>query len=127
MKWFILALFRIFDYRGRSRRKEFWYFYLLDIIFSVLLTMLELLYPNGVVKFLVGTIFFILAIVYLPLHIRRLHDLNKSWWWILTVIPAFVFMFFDSCQGANKWGKYPKNENGDLKSLCRFYGVKKFC
>jgi uncharacterized membrane protein YhaH (DUF805 family) len=40
MKYYILAIKRIFDFKGESTIKEFWYFFLFNIIISLLLIFL---------------------------------------------------------------------------------------
>ena len=63
-------------------------------------------------------------VVSLPLGIRRLHDIGKSFWFILIgIIPIIgqivllVFFCKDSLKERNQWGESPKNEespNGEL-------------
>jgi uncharacterized membrane protein YhaH (DUF805 family) len=40
--------------------------------------------------------------------VRRLHDSNRSGWWVLVPIVAFVFLFFKGDQSANRFGQPQK-------------------
>lgn len=73
------------NFKGRASRKEFWYFTLFNLLVTVFLSILN-----------VGLLFFLyFAIVFIPslsVSVRRLHDVNKSGWWIL---PGIFFGFFE--------------------------------
>ena len=49
----------------------------------------------NIITFIVGAVFIVLFIpVVISLYVRRLHDLNKSWVWILlTLVPVVDFFF----------------------------------
>jgi uncharacterized membrane protein YhaH (DUF805 family) len=96
---------RSFDYSGRSTRSEFWFFVLLDAILLVLLNGASLFlvfsFPEGFLADAVSR----LAVVYgiaaylarIPLAVRRMRDIGKSWAWVLTIptcvlIPWFVYL-----------------------------------
>ena len=67
---------RLFDFKGRSRRSEFWWWMLLVIIASKLIPMFIF---NIVLNLAasVGIMFFGLSVT-----VRRLHDTGKSGWWV---------------------------------------------
>jgi uncharacterized membrane protein YhaH (DUF805 family) len=137
MKWFLLAIYRCLDYKGRSRRKELWFFLLFMWIVSLVPEVFTLFVADAILdivyKLNISYILDILSIIYLvaylffslPLLVRRLHDLDKSGWWILTIIPPMLFMFLEGVKGSNKFGKDPLKENGDINTLRKFYGVAK--
>ena len=66
---------------------------------------------------LYGPLSIILSIVtFMPsiaVSIRRLHDLNKSGWWLLLaltiigIIPLFIWIVSKGTQGKNRFGDYP--------------------
>ncbi len=103
------------DFNGRARRSEFWYF----VLFSML-TVIVLGIVDGLLIRLIGfpilTPLFVLAqfIPNLAVTVRRLHDTDKSGWWILlSLIPlvglvVLVFMCMDSTPGINQYGRNPK-------------------
>jgi uncharacterized membrane protein YhaH (DUF805 family) len=69
-------------YSGRASRSEFWYFLLFYLIVEYLA------YHFGIIGLLVE------IVVWIPLFaagIRRLHDADKSGWWILCPILNLIF------------------------------------
>lgn len=116
MYWMILPLKRYADFRGRSRRKEYWMFvlgYILVIvaifaisdvagIFSTSSENLDRGSLNGppLIAF-TALVLFILAIIIpsLAVQVRRLHDRDMSGWWLLllytlTLLPIVGFLAF---------------------------------
>lgn len=71
-----LASSRITDFKGRSRRSEFWWWMLVVIIANWLITMFI---GNLLVSAIVSTIIMFFG---LAATARRLHDTGKSAWWV---------------------------------------------
>ena len=74
------------NFKGRASRSEFWFFYLfLAIGYAIsILTMFIS------IKLFFGTILiFVLAMIIpsISVTVRRLHDINKSGWFILLPLP----------------------------------------
>ena len=71
-----LASSRILDFQGRSRRSEFWWWMLIVMIANWVLTSFT---SDILVSSIIATIvmFFGLAVT-----VRRLHDADKSVWWV---------------------------------------------
>lgn len=100
------------DFSGRPTRPEFWWFYLFFYLNYFVFIMLG---------FLVSDVFFILFfIVFLALFLpwlaagaRRMHDVNKSAWWVLlTFVPfaSLALMYFQvqpGDVGDNQFGPPP--------------------
>ncbi len=42
--------------------------------------------------------------------IRRMHDVDRSGWWILVPIANIIFLFTDGTKGDNQYGPDPKAE-----------------
>lgn len=138
MEWMILPLKRYADFSGRSRRKEYWMFALLNVIIVIGLFviggMLGGIEPDSSGEASGGSIVFLglfgiygLAILVpsLAVQVRRFHDQDKSGWFVLlSLIPyvgsliVFVFMCLDGTKGENRFGADPKmNDNvGDVFS-----------
>ena len=112
------------NFRGRARRSEYWF-----VALFLFLTNLGTLIIDGAVfatdidAFLLGggwgPVGLLWAIaVLLPsiaIVVRRLHDTNRSGWWLLiALIPLvvaiilFVFTVLDSTPGENRFGPSPK-------------------
>lgn len=69
-----LAWSRLTQFRGRSRRSEYWWTILVATLASFVL---------GFIPFLGQIIGVIIGLATLPLTIRRLHDTGRSGWWVL--------------------------------------------
>lgn len=117
MKYIKIAFDRKFDYKGRSSRKEFWWFFLCYFfihfcinIFVVYIDHME--YYLGDELIIVGVIatfviYILISFVWLACTVRRLHDSGKSGWWVLLFIIPFVGLYFcclPSDAGTNKYG-----------------------
>lgn len=98
------------DFDGRATRQEFWYFAAVCCAVSGILCGLG--YLTGIaLLFVVQHIVNILTTMpYLAVSIRRMHDIGKSGWWLLTIfIPVlglFVVMYLlakPSMQGSNQY------------------------
>lgn len=122
MNWYLKVLKQYADFRGRARRKEYWYFVLFNGIFALIAMGLDNLLGITFSSFdlYYGPIYLLyglaLLIPNLAVSVRRLHDIGKSGWWILiSIIPIIgaiwliILFVTDSQPGANKWGENPKD------------------
>lgn len=81
---------KYFDFKGRARRSEFWWFVLFVFIVSSALSYVGLVVPfMGYVS-----LAFSLAVLIPELSVlcRRLHDTNHGSWWV--VLMAFLFALY---------------------------------
>lgn len=103
MEWMILPLKRYFDFRGRSRRKEYWMYLLFTIICGAILSVLDEALgldqdPSGTTSLLqsrdngvLSSLFSIATLVpSIAVAVRRLHDTNRRGWWILLPLLPFL-------------------------------------
>ena len=103
---------------GRARRAEYWYFYLAIIIAAIIAATLDVVV--GVITFGLGAGIFSIIVtlgIIIPsicVTIRRLHDQDRSGWWILiALVPAIggivllVFMILRGTEGDNRFGPDP--------------------
>jgi uncharacterized membrane protein YhaH (DUF805 family) len=108
--WFAEPFLKYAVFNGRARRKEFWLFFLFNLIVAVVLTLLELIF--GMVPKYEGCLVRVydLAILLpsIAVGVRRMHDIGHSGWWFLVPGVNFVFAMRDSQPGANQWGPNPK-------------------
>lgn len=123
MDWFTLALKKYAVFTGRSRRKEFWMFFLFYII--VMIAALTLDNILGITFELSGEsmgygplyliVILALFIPTLAVGVRRLHDIDKSGWFFLVnfipligIIWYLVMMITEGTKGDNQYGPDPK-------------------
>ena len=87
------CLKKYFDFKGRARRSEFWWFVLFVIIVSSVLTFFSGLVPAiGYVGMAFSLAMFIPQLSALT---RRLHDTNHRGWWI-GLMALLIIVFYGS-------------------------------
>jgi uncharacterized membrane protein YhaH (DUF805 family) len=110
----VLKKFKVFT--GRSDRREFWMFVLYNFIVGFVLGILSSIPALGWI-FRIVSVLFTLAIIVpgIAVGIRRLHDTNRSGWFLLlSLIPLvgaiilIVFCVQEGTPGENKYGANPK-------------------
>jgi uncharacterized membrane protein YhaH (DUF805 family) len=107
MNWYLEVIKKYAVFSGRARRKEFWMFFLFNMIISFVLSFI------GVILHVVTiSNFYSLAVLipFIAVGVRRMHDTNHSGWWILFPIVNLVFLVQDSQRGDNQFGPNPKGE-----------------
>lgn len=106
-EWYIKPYEKYVEFTGRSRRKEYWTFVLVNLVISLIL--------SSLFSFL-GTLFSLAILLpSIAVGIRRLHDIGKSGWWLLIgfipLLGLIVLIYFfvqDSQPGSNEYGANPK-------------------
>jgi len=111
------AFSRIFDFKGRSSRSEYWWFYLFTVIVAFVLGILMGAGGDSIVGMLGMLLYglFILAILIpsLSLSFRRMHDKDMSAWLLLVglvpIIGLILIYWFVTrgTVGPNKYGPDP--------------------
>jgi uncharacterized membrane protein YhaH (DUF805 family) len=135
MEWMLMPLRRYADFSGRSRRKEYWMFILgVLIVYAICGALIAMggffstigdptatpeISVIGWLGFgLLGIFALAIFIPSLAVIVRRLHDQDKSGWFILLqFIPyiggiiMLIFMCIEGTKGENRYGPDPKGEN----------------
>jgi uncharacterized membrane protein YhaH (DUF805 family) len=100
------------DFKGRARRKEYWYFVLICFLVNFVVGFIGGFLGSGV-QMLTGVITLLFAlgtiIPSIAVGVRRMHDTDRSGWWILLPIVNLVFLCIDGQQGSNRFGDDPKS------------------
>jgi uncharacterized membrane protein YhaH (DUF805 family) len=113
MNSFLDAVRKYAEFSGRSGRREYWMF---SMFFSLLvLALLIVDFMLGTYIVLTGLFVLALMIPSVAVLVRRLHDTNRSGWWLLVQLIPFVGAFvllillcIDSTPGDNQYGPPPK-------------------
>ncbi|MCW8329734.1 DUF805 domain-containing protein [Photobacterium sp. SDRW27] len=124
MNWYIHVLKNYAVFKGRARRQEYWYFFLFNVIISIALAFIDSAMGNpgaGEGAGILGTIYSLAILIpSIAVGVRRLHDTDRSgWWMLLGIIPligALVLIYFfvlDSAPGSNEYGPNPKEGGPD--------------
>ena len=124
MFWYLEALKKYAVFGGRARRREYWFFFLVNGIISILLSVIDSSFSS---PFDADAGFGALSGIYtvavllpgLSVGVRRLHDTGKSGWWLLIclvpfvgVIVLLVFLIMDGEPEENQYGPNPKAQVG---------------
>ncbi len=117
MEWMIMPLKRYAEFSGRSRRKEYWMFFLFNVLVGLGFLVLMLIF-GGAALFAAGTggdntnpaalmaaggavgiiylinVLFSLAMLIpsIAVGVRRLHDTDRRGWWLLAPLAPYVLM-----------------------------------
>lgn len=117
MHWYFMVLKKYITFNGRSQRTEYWCFLLSNTIIILLLTLIDIMigiynFNNGI-----GLTFVYLLLTIIPtlaVLTRRLHDTNRSAWWIFILLIPIIglvvlitFLVEDSHE-ENEYGLNPK-------------------
>jgi len=116
-----ICLSKLTDFSGRASRAEFWKFYLSFIVLFFLiafgiLVLIVIANPNisdGSLDVISYGLAIPAGLFTLSATVRRLHDINKSGWFVLLSIIPFIgliiliMLLFPSDKGKNKYGKNP--------------------
>jgi uncharacterized membrane protein YhaH (DUF805 family) len=83
------------DFSGRATRSEFWWFVLFIFVISCIL---------NIISYSIAAIFSLAILLpYIAVGVRRLHDTNRSGWWLLIgfipLIGAIVLIVFFAQEG----------------------------
>ena len=99
----ILPFYRYFDFKGRSSRSEFWWFTLLCFLVGILFfiisintmpsfdKMMDPFYDDswGLIDYVSALWSLAVFIPSLSVSVRRLHDLNRTGWWLMAFIGGY--------------------------------------
>lgn len=108
MEWMVLPLKRYAEFSGRSRRMEYWMFVLLQVLLSVVFWILLIAIGGGammsgdlnglvaaggalmILSLIYGVIGLALFIPGIAVGVRRLHDTNRTGWWLLAPLAGYL-------------------------------------
>jgi len=118
MNWYMAVINKYADFSGRARRKEYWMFLLINILVSIAIGIIGTIIGDsrGLISVsLSGLYALFIFLPSLAVTVRRLHDTNRSGWWILIplvpffgAIILFIFTVLDSDPNTNTYGPNPK-------------------
>lgn len=127
MNWMLMPVRRYADFSGRSRRKEYWSFFLFNMLLAAAVwTLLLLTFLAGMsesammavmtpVFLLYGIAVLALLIPGIAVTVRRLHDTDRSGWSLLLgfipIVGAIMLLIFyctEGTRGPNRYGPDPK-------------------
>lgn len=101
MNYYFAVLKKYAVFEGRARRMEHWLFALCSGVIQVVL--------NQFVSENLAS-FYSLAVLLpsIAVGVRRMHDVNKSGWFLLIPIYSLILACTDGTKGPNRFGEDPK-------------------
>ena len=117
MSWYFKVLQKYAVFEGRAHRTEYWMFTLINFIIAIILVVLS--GNTGTTadrgpSTLIVIYYLAILLPTLGVTIRRLHDTDRSGWWILIgFVPIIggiwllVLMILSGTPGDNRFGPEP--------------------
>lgn len=115
INWYLGCFKKYVGFRGRARRREFWWAFLFNVLTGALIGILDaLIWEENDNHILLGIFGLATALPMLAVHVRRLHDTNKSAWWVLLFalpvlnVAYLAWLATGGDIGRNRFGPNPK-------------------
>lgn len=102
--YYIKAIKNYVTFRGRATRPEFWFFALFNGIITIILTQFGKFIHNDALLYVYALF---IELPYLGVAVRRMHDIDRSGWWILVPFVNAVFFCLKGTEGENRFGPQP--------------------
>ncbi len=109
--WFeiyIDVIKRYFEFQGRATRTEYWVFTFMSTVVSLVLALIGALTQTG--DILHNIYSFAVLIPSIAVGVRRMHDTDRSGWWLLLPLVNLIFLVLDTQPGTNRFGSDPKRD-----------------
>ena len=101
-------------FRGRAARSEFWFWCLFAGLVGLVANLIDIsIFGMNSVTPVAAIASLALLLPGLAVSVRRLHDIDRTGWWLLlvfTIIGTFVLLYWDCVQGTdgpNRFGPDP--------------------
>ena len=102
------------NFSGRAARSEFWFWTLFSFLATAAAGIVDMVaFANAAVSPLNSLVSLALLLPGLAVSVRRLHDLDRTGWWLLlifTIIGAILLLIWDCMKGTagpNRFGPDP--------------------
>jgi uncharacterized membrane protein YhaH (DUF805 family) len=115
MNHYIKVLENYTTFTGRANRNEYWYFALFNFLISMGVSIIASILSSitGVDLSFISTLYSLAILLpSIAVAIRRMHDVNKSGWFILIPFYNLFLAITKGDEGANKYGPNPNNNDG---------------
>jgi len=109
MEWYLKVVRDNYaNFNGRATRQEYWMFVLFNMIFAVVAMVVDVFLGLGFLNLI-----YMLAVIIpsIAVFARRMHDIDKSGWWIfISIIPLIgaiwliVLLVKDGDPDLNQYG-----------------------
>lgn len=124
MRSYVDGMLRYFEFSGRSTRRQYWLFWLIALVLSILALIgdhqLWGYWPTAYDE--LGPLAAFVGIIHIvpgfTVTVRRLHDLDRSgWWYLIQLVPllgALLMLYWMVCppRDPNRFGPDPRDDYG---------------
>lgn len=134
MNYYTAALKKYATFEGRASMAEYWYFALFNVIIVILLGEINGYDPNGsLLKSFYGLFMLLPSFA---VGVRRMHDVNKSGWFILIPCYNLLLLVRKGDKVSNRYGAVPfvtkNSDDSEMSNYCNKCGASvetnsKFC
>lgn len=100
----VLRSYAVFG--GRARRSEYWYFFLCNIIASLVLSIIGVMMKTTILYSLYSLA---VALPAVAVGVRRMHDVGKSGWFSFIPVYGLILACAEGTYGDNQYGTDPKD------------------
>lgn len=118
MYWYIEVLKKYAVFSGRASRREYWWFMLFTTLVNIILMVVDAQmgsFNDAVGMGMLGGLYTLLVLLpSIGVQVRRLHDIDRSGWWLLMYlvplvgfIVVLVFACMKGTPGSNRFGLNP--------------------
>ncbi|TDV41941.1 uncharacterized membrane protein YhaH (DUF805 family) [Pseudomonas graminis] len=104
--WYVDVLKKYAVFSGRARRKEYWMFFLISFLISIALAVVDAIIGSN--SMISNVYSLALLIPSLAVGVRRLHDTDRSGWWLIVPFANIVFLATEGQKGDNRFGPAPQ-------------------
>jgi uncharacterized membrane protein YhaH (DUF805 family) len=113
MQWYLAVLKKYVVFSGRAHRREYWMFFLINVIFTIVARVADSFLGTGYLLY--GFYACATLLPSVAVGVRRLHDTDHSGWWtliafvpLLGAIVLLVFLIREGAQNDNRFGPSPE-------------------
>lgn len=108
MNWYLKVLQNYAGFEGRARRKEYWMFFLFNMLISYGLQIIADITETPVLMFIYVLYAFGVLIPSIAVSVRRMHDVGKSGWFIIVPFYNLYLACTEGDHPDNQYGRNPK-------------------
>lgn len=116
MNYYISVLKNYVNFEGRARRAEYWQFVLVNVLISIVLSIIDL--SVGLKSFGINNLYSLAVLLpSIAVGIRRMHDVGKSGWFLLIPIYNIILAATEGTKGQNEYGPDPKGGGMNIEEF----------
>ena len=108
------VLSKYVDFKGRAPRSEYWWWVLAVIVVNIILNIIDNIIFGPTMQPISALFSLAILLPSIAVGIRRLHDLDRTGWWLLVsfipIIGALILIYFfvqKGTDGENRFGPDP--------------------